>query len=164
VILFDDNFLKLAVNKLSGDKIREILRPESVLGRRLVVLALDYLNWLKGEWVMTPSQLHSRQKAGYVFPKDVKVVKSKDDKSTPEDRFRPEDFPDFVPGKFVNGEFQKIIIKEDHNLAVFQENILSRNQNNSHCGKVVKDPEVNCSFDQSYEFSDGPDDQSDTCY
>jgi hypothetical protein len=124
----------------------------------------DYLNWLKGEWVMTPSQLHSRQKAGYVFPDNVKVVKSKDDKSTPEDRYRQEDFPDFVPGKFVDGEFQKIIIKEDHNLAVFQENILSRNQNNPHGGKVVKDPEVNRSFDQSYEFSDGPDDQSDTCY
>ena len=91
----------------------------------------DYLNWLKGEWVMTSSQLHARQKSGYVFPDNVRVVKTKDEKSRPEDRFHQEDYPNFVPGKFVKDKFEKIIIKEDHNLEVFQENLLLRTKRNS---------------------------------
>merc|ERR1712032_1781629 len=88
----------------------------------------DYIKWLEGTWVMTSSQLHSRQKAGYVFPDNVKLVKSKDAKSAPEDRFRQEDYTNFVPGKFVQGKFHRIVINEDHNLEVFLENIALRNQ------------------------------------
>lgn len=91
----------------------------------------DYIKWLEGTWVMTSSQLHARQKAGYVFPDNVKLVKSKDAKSAPEDRFRQEDYPNFVPGKFVEGKFHRIVINEDHNLEVFLENIALRNQSSS---------------------------------
>ena len=90
----------------------------------------DYINWLKGEWVMTRSQLNKRQKSGYVFPDNVKIVKHKDEKSKPEDRFCQEDYPNFNPGKFVDGKFNKINIKVDLNLEVFLENISQRNQNN----------------------------------
>jgi len=86
---------------------------------------------------MTTSQLHTRQKAGYVFPDNVKVVKSKDAKSAPEDRFRQEDYPNFVPGKFVEGKFQRIVINEDHNLEVFLENIALRNQISSKMESTV---------------------------
>ena len=99
----------------------------------------DYIKWLEGTWVMTSSQLHSRQKAGYVFPDNVKLVKSKDAKSAPEDRFRQEDYPNFVPGKFVQGKFHRIVINEDHNLEVFLENIALRNQSSSKTETVVRD-------------------------
>jgi len=105
----------------------------------------DYIKWLEGSWVMTSSQLHSRQKAGYVFPENVKLVKSKDAKSAPEDRFRQEDFPNFVPGKFVQGKFQRIVIDEDHNLEVFLQNIALRNQNGGKIETIVQD------LDPSYD-------------
>jgi len=105
----------------------------------------DYIKWLEGSWVMTSSQLHSRQKAGYVFPENVKLVKSKDAKSAPEDRFRQEDFPNFVPGKFVQGKFQRIVINEDHNLEVFLQNIALRNQNGGKTETIVQD------LDPSYD-------------
>ena len=85
------------------------------------------------------SQLHTRQKAGYVFPDNVKLVKSKDAKSAPEDRFRQEDYPNFVPGKFVEGKFHRIVTNEDHNLEVFLENIALRNQSSSKMETVVRD-------------------------
>ena len=83
----------------------------------------DYLKWLKGEWVMTSSQLHSRQKSGYVFPDNVAIIKYKDERSKPEDRFKQEDFPDFVPGKFVHGEFYPINVDEHLSLDIFLEKI-----------------------------------------
>ena len=92
---------------------------------------------------MTSSQLHARQKAGYVFPDNVKVVKSKDAKSAPEERFRQEDFPNFVPGKFVRGEFHKIVINEDQNLEVFLENIALRSQSSHKTETVVRDLDSN---------------------
>ena len=103
----------------------------------------DYIKWLEGSWVMTSSQLHARQKAGYVFPDNVKVVKSKDAKSAPEERFRQEDFPNFVPGKFVRGEFHKIVINEDQNLEVFLENIALRSQSSHKTETVVRDLDSN---------------------
>jgi len=88
----------------------------------------DYVKWLKGEWVMTSSQLNARQKAGYVFPEEVKIISSKDEKSRPEDRFHPDDFPHFVPGKFVAGKFCRIYSHTDLSLDAFEENLRVRRE------------------------------------
>ena len=136
------------------------------------------LKWLKGEWVMTSSHLHSRQKSGYVFPDNVaivkKITKSKhqdiehkvrhicrityyktiiqeyrnksflDKRSKPEDHFKQEDFPDFVPGKFVHGEFYPINMDEHLSLDIFLEKISLERQNNS-ADKIINKDLKNCS-------------------
>ena len=88
---------------------------------------------------MTSSQLHSRQKSGYVFPDNVAIVKHKDERSKPEDHFKQEDFPDFVPGKFIHGEFYPINVDEHLSLDIFLEKISFERQNNSADKIINKD-------------------------
>ena len=45
------------------------------------------------------SQLKTLKSLGFKFPDGVKVKKSKKEKTGPSNRFNPNDFPDFRPGK-----------------------------------------------------------------
>ena len=62
-----------------------------------------------------------------------------DKSSKPEDHFKQEDFPDFVPGKFVHGEFYPLNVNEHCSLDIFLEKISLERQNNSADKRINKD-------------------------
>merc|ERR1712034_46007 len=88
----------------------------------------------------------------------------KDERSKPEDRFKQEDFPDFIPGKFVHGKFYPINVDEHLSLDVFLEQISLERQNKSAHTRMDKDLKNrsarNCSLDSSlqsiYNYTDEP--------
>ena len=88
----------------------------------------DYIQWLKGCFVPSQTKLGTMQKSGFCFPENVITVKPKDE-SKPEDRFHPAAYPDFVPGKYVDGKFVKIDVDEDHSYEIFKSKLASRSKN-----------------------------------
>ena len=71
-----------------------------------------YITWLKGEFVPYLGEIKTLSKVGYVFPTGVLLKARKAMKTTPETSFKREDFPDFVPGKIVDGTFIPIDVDE----------------------------------------------------
>ena len=94
----------------------------------------DYISWLSGQFVPTSCKLSNMKKAGFEFPDSVKTIKSQEE-SKEEDRFHPEEFPGFIPGKIVDGKFYEIDPKNDltyenfKNKMNMKEVTLSHNQN-----------------------------------
>ena len=74
----------------------EFLRKNQIREHR------DYIQWLKGFFVPSPTKLGSMQKSGFSFPENVVTIKPNQE-SKPEDRFHPAAYPGFVPGKYVDG-------------------------------------------------------------
>ena len=72
-----------------------------------------YMKWLRGEFVPYQGEYNTLTNAGYVFPDRVILKDKKQMKPTPETVLRREEFPDFVPGKTVDGRFVPIHIQED---------------------------------------------------
>lgn len=79
----------------------------------------DYVQWLKGNFVPTSLKLSNLTKAGFTFPPGVSTVKTNQE-STPEQRFSQEQFPDFVPGKIVQGKFFRIDSEVDTTYEIFK--------------------------------------------
>ena len=67
--------------------------------RELKSKAKNYEEWRRGSFVPIKSQLRSLKSLGFKFPDGVKVKKSKKEKTGPSNRFNPDDFPDFTPGR-----------------------------------------------------------------
>ena len=133
--IFDKNLENLT-------KMSFFLRKMCVL-MNLRSLRLIFLNFknIKNCQILknSSSQLHSRQKSGYVFLDNVAIVKHKDERSKPEDHFKQEDFPDFVPGKFVHREFYPLNEDDHLSLDIFLEKISLERQNNSADKRINKD-------------------------
>jgi len=95
----------------------EFLRKNAIREHR------DYIQWLKGCFVPSQMKLGTMQKAGFCFPDNVITVKPKDE-SKPEDRFHPAAYPNFVPGKYVDGKFVKIDVEKDHSYEIFKSKLV----------------------------------------
>merc|ERR1719195_2149933 len=67
----------------------------------------------------TALKLSNLTKAGFTFPPGVSTVKTNQE-STPEQRFSQEQFPDFVPGKIVQGKFFRIDSEVDTTYEIFK--------------------------------------------
>jgi len=79
----------------------------------------DYLQWLSGNFVPSPAKLTSLQKSGYLFPPGVKTVKATQE-AKPEDRFHKDLFPEFLPGKIIDGKFVSIDPEKDTTYEIFK--------------------------------------------
>ena len=87
----------------------------------------DYLQWLGGNYVPSSTKLSQLTKAGFVFPPGVRTVKGSQE-ATQEEKFNLGDHPDFVPGKYINGELHPIDHVTDTSYDVFKAKINQRNQ------------------------------------
>ena len=67
--------------------------------RRLKSQQQKYEEWKRGAFVPVASQLKSLKSLRFKFPDGVKVKKSKKEKTGPSNRFNPDDFLDFTPGR-----------------------------------------------------------------
>ncbi len=69
-----------------------------------------YEDWKRGAFVPIPSQLKSMKALGFKFPDNVKLKKSKNEKTDDSNRFNPKDFPDFTPGRETQGNFTTVFV------------------------------------------------------
>merc|ERR1712061_515022 len=76
----------------------------------------DYLCWLAGDYVPTPSKLTIMKNMGFVFPIDTPTV-PKDRESKPEEKFNPSKYPGFEAGKWIDDVFYRIDVLEVSNYA-----------------------------------------------
>jgi len=88
----------------------------------------DYIQWLKGCFVPSSTKLGTMQKSGFCFPSNVITIKPSQE-SKPEDRFHPEAYPGFIPGKYVDGKFVKIDVNEDYSYEIFKGKLTSNSTN-----------------------------------
>ena len=87
--------IELCMDKLARDKVWKVFLFKVIFRFLPLILMLDNRN----------------------------IVKDKDMRSKSKDRFKQEDFPDFVPGKFVHGEFYPINVDEHLSLDIFPDKI-----------------------------------------
>ena len=83
-----------------------------------------YEDWKRGAFVPIPSQLKSMKALGFKFPDNVKLKKSKNEKTDDSNRFNPKDFPDFTPGRETQGNFTTVTLATEKVFSIF---ILIRN-------------------------------------
>lgn len=103
---------------------------DEFLKKNLIREHRDYIQWLKGCFVPSPTKLGTMQKSGFCFPENVITIKPSQE-SKPEDRFHPSAYPGFVPGKYVDGKFVKIDVDEDHSYEIFKSKLTSKITNGS---------------------------------
>ena len=60
-----------------------------------------YDDWKRGVFVLILSQLISLQAFGFKFPDGVKLKKLKKEKTNASNRFNPQEFLDFTPGREI---------------------------------------------------------------
>ena len=75
--------------------------------RKLKSQQKKYEDWKRGLFVPIASQLKSLQGLGFKFTDGVKMKKLKKEKTDPSNRFNPDDFPDFTPGRELEGVLKK---------------------------------------------------------
>jgi hypothetical protein len=82
-----------------------------------------YVGWLKGEGAPTESQQRTLIKSGFVFPSNMRFKINKMAKLQEQERFIPEEFPNFKPGKYERGVFFDIEVERDQDLANFNQRV-----------------------------------------
>ena len=67
-----------------------------------------YTDWLAGDFALIPSQLKTLKALGFVFPDNIRLNSKKGGNMSEQNRFNPQEFPEFTPGRVVNGVFTPI--------------------------------------------------------
>lgn len=82
-----------------------------------------YISWLNGTSAPTEPQQRTLIKSGFVFPPGMRFKANKTTRLLDQERFYPEEFPTFCPGKWVRSVFFPIRTDMDGDLAMFNERV-----------------------------------------
>ena len=67
-----------------------------------------YVDWLAGDFAPIACQLKTLSAVGFVFPPNIRLKNTKGEKMSEKNRFNPQEFPGFTPGRIVDGVFTLI--------------------------------------------------------
>ena len=86
---------------------------------------LRYITWLQGTSAPTDAQQRTLVRSGFVFPAGMRFKLNKTTKLQDQERFYPEEFPDFVAGKWERSVFFPIHADRDADLVMFNQRVRS---------------------------------------
>jgi hypothetical protein len=82
-----------------------------------------YISWLEGTGAPTEAQQRTLIKSGFVFPPGMRFKANKTTRLLDQERFYPEEFPTFCPGKWERNVFFPIQVERDRDLGEFNRRV-----------------------------------------